>query len=122
MMNYEKVDILLKTLDGYLSYHEAIIASGPECDCEPEGHVCGWPRYKRATEALRLAFNATSEEMKPSVFAVIFSNYFPRQVDSLWETEALAQRRADELGDGWDVEGMEVGKKKRIEEAYGDKG
>lgn len=44
-----------------------------------------------------------------SVWAVVFSNYEPAEVDSLWTTEDRARERADELGDGWTVTEWEVG-------------
>jgi hypothetical protein len=37
------------------------------------------------------------------VYAVVFSNYEPQEVDSLWFTRALAQAKADELGHEWNV-------------------
>lgn len=40
-----------------------------------------------------------------TVFVVVFSNYSPAEVDSIWTTEALAQARVDELNDNmWQVE------------------
>ena len=51
-----------------LEYHEKIIGLGPECDCEPEGHVCGWPKYKRETELLRHALDQV-EPRDPIILA-----------------------------------------------------
>lgn len=34
-----------------------------------------------------------------TVFAVIYSNYNPDEVDSLWTTEVEAQKRANELNE-----------------------
>jgi hypothetical protein len=46
------------------------------------------------------------------VYAVVFSNYFPLEVDSLWEHEEDANDRARELvyagNYGWGVTEMEV--------------
>lgn len=48
-----------------------------------------------------------------TVYAVVFSNYEPPEVDSLWVSQELAELRRDELSDqgrsGWDVEPMPVG-------------
>lgn len=38
------------------------------------------------------------------VFVVYFSNYFPREVDSMWPTLEEAERRAGELDGDWNVE------------------
>ena len=43
------------------------------------------------------------EATRFAVWAVVFGNYSPDEVDSLWNTKALAQRRADELGSEWRV-------------------
>lgn len=43
-----------------------------------------------------------------TVWAVVFSNYEPPEVDSLWTTEARAEERAEELGAGWGVTGWDV--------------
>ncbi len=43
------------------------------------------------------------EATRFAVWAVVCGNYSPAEVDSLWDTKAQAQRRADELGDGWYV-------------------
>lgn len=43
------------------------------------------------------------------VYAVIFSNYEPSEVDSLWASKELAQARADELDGYWRVVPMSVG-------------
>ena len=37
------------------------------------------------------------------VWAVVYSNYYPEEVDSLWATEPLAQERANELAGDWNV-------------------
>ncbi len=42
------------------------------------------------------------------VWWVFFSNYFPREVDSLHCTEELAKSRAEELGGDWDFEEVPV--------------
>lgn len=38
-----------------------------------------------------------------NVFAVVFGNYSPYEIDSLWEIETDANRRADELKSQWHV-------------------
>lgn len=43
------------------------------------------------------------------VWVVIFSNYEPSEVDSLWRTKESAEKRAEELGDMWDAVEWEVG-------------
>ena len=48
------------------------------------------------------------EIFQSDVFAVVYSNYHPREVDSLWWNEAEAQKKAEELGDGWEVERWDV--------------
>jgi hypothetical protein len=37
-------------------------------------------------------------------YSVIYGNYFPREVDSVWTTRKAAQDRAEELGGMWEVE------------------
>jgi hypothetical protein len=44
-----------------------------------------------------------------TVWAVVYGNYRPAEVDSLWQTEALARRRADDLGGDWHVTEEAVG-------------
>lgn len=29
----------------------ALLDGGPDCDCGPEGHACGWPKVKQQAEA-----------------------------------------------------------------------
>lgn len=43
------------------------------------------------------------------IWQVYYSNYFPREVDSTWATEAQAEKRAAELKGPWNVEAVEVG-------------
>lgn len=44
-----------------------------------------------------------------TVWAVIFSNYEPTEVDSIWSTKERAEERAEELDDGmWRVIAWEV--------------
>ena len=43
-----------------------------------------------------------------AVWAVVFSNYDPREIDSLWWNEEEASARAEELGEMWRVEKMAV--------------
>jgi hypothetical protein len=47
-------------------------------------------------------------ETARSVWAVVHSNFFPREIDSLWSTRELAQKRADQLGDSWRPEEWQV--------------
>lgn len=51
-----------------------------------------------------------------TVYAVVYSNYEPAEVDSLWMTRELAERRADELDSGWTVTPMSVGEQHIPEE------
>jgi len=44
-----------------------------------------------------------------NVWAVVYGNYGPPEVHSLWETEELAQKRADMLGSPWRPEQWVVG-------------
>jgi len=44
-----------------------------------------------------------------TVWAVVYGNYRPAEVDSLWQTEPLARRRADDLGGDWHVTEEAVG-------------
>jgi hypothetical protein len=30
---------------------DAALGDGPECDCPPEGHICGWPKWKQETRS-----------------------------------------------------------------------
>jgi len=43
-----------------------------------------------------------------AVFAVVFSNYQPFEIDSLWTTKELAESRRNQLGDMWGVQEMTV--------------
>jgi len=43
-------------------------------------------------------------DVRRRVYVVRYSNYEPAEVDSLWESLADAERRADACGDGWCVE------------------
>jgi len=47
-----------------------------------------------------------------SVWAVVYGNYFPYEVDSLWATKKLALNRAEELGDLWEIVEMPILQKK----------
>ena len=38
-----------------------------------------------------------------TVWAVVYGNYSPYEVDSLWDTKAMARKRADKLGGDWRV-------------------
>lgn len=51
----DALDLLIKNVMPVLNRQKAIIDDGPMCDCEPEGHVCGWPQLKREIESLELA-------------------------------------------------------------------
>lgn len=53
------------------------------------------------------------EAAPATVWAVVYSNYDPAEVDSLWVSQALAEKHADTLGDDWRV----VAWKARAEEA-----
>lgn len=53
-------------------------------------------------------FPLGKDMIKMIVYAVVFSNYEPSEVDSLWVSEKLAQSRADELDGHWNVERMLV--------------
>jgi hypothetical protein len=39
--------------------------------------------------------------MNFAVWAVVYSNFDPQEVDTLWETEELAKRRVGMLSEGW---------------------
>lgn len=42
---------------------DAALGDGPDCDCQPEGHVCGWPRWKvEARRFLDAAIAALKKE------------------------------------------------------------
>ncbi len=43
------------------------------------------------------------EAAPATVWAVVYGNYDPAEVDSLWASKSLAERRADALGDDWRV-------------------
>ncbi len=53
------------------------------------------------------------EAAPATVWAVVYSNYDPAEVDSLWVSQALAEKQADTLGDDWRVVAWKV----RAEEA-----
>lgn len=42
------------------------------------------------------------------VYAVIYGNYEPAEVDSLWSTRERADERAAELGEGWTTVNWQV--------------
>ena len=43
-----------------------------------------------------------------TIYVVAYSNYVPAEVDSLWYTEAKADKRAEELGDPWEVSKWQI--------------
>ena len=43
-----------------------------------------------------------------TIYAVVFGNYYPREVDSIWLTEELANKRAEQLEGDWRVVTMTV--------------
>jgi hypothetical protein len=47
---------------------------------------------------------SNEEQVAGYCWAVVFSNYEPAEVDMLFATRALAEERAEKLGDGWDVQ------------------
>lgn len=38
------------------------------------------------------------------VWVVVYGNYFPAEVDSIWKTKELAEQKADELQGEWHAE------------------
>jgi len=46
--------------------------------------------------------------MAREIYAVVFGNYFPRETDTLWSTEELAEERAEQLDGDWRVVPMLV--------------
>jgi len=46
---------LLEAAEPLCAFHESEIEDGPNCDCEGEGHHCGWPGYVRMARKLRAA-------------------------------------------------------------------
>jgi hypothetical protein len=42
------------------------------------------------------------------IFAVVFANYYPLEIDSLWTTEELADKRSDKLDSMWRVQELWV--------------
>ena len=42
-------------------------------------------------------------------FAIVYSNYFPREIDSLWSTKEKAELRLKELSSEWRIVEMEIG-------------
>ena len=46
---------------------------------------------------------------RPAVcYAVCFSNYFPLEMDSVWATKELAEKRCSEITGEWNVVEMEI--------------
>lgn len=39
-------DRLDERLSGACKLINSALGDGPECDCPPEGHICGWPLWK----------------------------------------------------------------------------
>jgi len=39
-----------------------------------------------------------------TAWVVVFSNYYPAEVDSIWKTKELAEQKADELQGDWHVQ------------------
>lgn len=39
-------DRLDERLSGACKLINSALGDGPECDCPPEGHICGWPQWK----------------------------------------------------------------------------
>ncbi len=42
------------------------------------------------------------------VYAVVYSNLYPREIDSLWTTEELAEKRTEVLHGDWRVNSLMV--------------
>jgi hypothetical protein len=43
------------------------------------------------------------------VWAIVYSNYDPPEVHTLWETRELAERVCEKLGESWRVTAWRVG-------------
>jgi hypothetical protein len=66
-----------------------------------------------ANTSRRIPMDSRSELVSENkCYAVVFMNYYPLEVDSLWETRAGAQGRIQELTNpgNWDVCEMEIRK------------
>jgi hypothetical protein len=48
-----EVGRLREALEPLVTRIEKMMANGPECDCPPEGHMCGWPSLRREVKAAR---------------------------------------------------------------------
>ena len=59
--------------------------------CSDEAYPCGERGCPRCNKKAALCF------------AVVYSNYFPREVDSIWSTRDKAESRACQVGQEWHV-------------------
>lgn len=53
------------------------------------------------------------------VYAVVFSNYEPAEVESLWETMEDAEARASALGSPWEAQEWDVQRRSAVGSAVG---
>lgn len=80
-------------------------------------HVTAKPPVRfdaRDRSALAFLIAEVERLRKPQrQWAVIFGDYYPREVDSLHDTREAAEKAAEDLGDGYEVEEMTVQRTKR---------
>ena len=70
-------------------------------------------------EALAL-LDPEERERCAKCFAVVYSNYYPREIDSIWSTLEEAEACACTLGNGWVAEEMQIKATIRASEPKGD--
>jgi hypothetical protein len=57
----ERVIRLREALEPLVVRLTKMMENGPDCECEPEGHICGWPALQRELAAARAALQPKAE-------------------------------------------------------------
>lgn len=95
----------------YATKEWPIIWSELSCDVQDKVArvMAGFATATASIEALEAELAAAEKLCDAEVFAVVYSNYDPLEIDSLWATEQLAIDHRDRLNDSmWTVVRMTV--------------
>ena len=120
-MSDELYDIDLSKLPRFELPQNASAKVAAKCATERAARIVeNWDTYMSEVEPHKVAaklandirsWPSTDAIMMPmplTVWAVVFGNYSPREIDSLWTNSELADKRAEALGGMWEVAPMRV--------------